>query len=76
VGEFFDPGRELALFAGVDEAREKIRYYLAHDGERRAIAARGQRRAHAEHTYDHRLGPALERLAARDGRLLGGGAAG
>jgi spore maturation protein CgeB len=69
VGEFFEPGRELALFASVEEARDKIRYYLAHDEERQAMAARAFRRAHAEHTYDVRLKDALDRLAEREPRL-------
>jgi spore maturation protein CgeB len=69
VGEFFEPGREIETFASVDEARDKIRHYLAHESARRAIAAAGHRRAHAEHTYDHRLNAALARLASRDERL-------
>ena len=70
VGEFFEPGREIELFATPEEARDKARYYLAHDAARRAIADAAHRRAHAEHTYDHRLATALARLAARDARLL------
>ena len=69
IGEFFQPGREVESFVTLDEARDKIRYYLAHEAERRAIADAAYRRAHAEHTYDHRLGGALARLAARDERL-------
>ncbi len=69
VGEFFEPGREIELFATVAEARDKIRYYLTHDSMRRAIAEAGYRRAHAEHTYDRRLTAALDRLAARDDRI-------
>ncbi len=69
VGEFFEPGREIELFATPEEARDKVRHYLAHDGARRALADAAHRRAHAEHTYDHRLGAALARLSARDDRL-------
>lgn len=70
AGEFFEPGREIELFTTLEEARDKIRYFLAHEPARRAIAEAAFRRAHAEHTYDRRLGEALARLAARDGRLL------
>ncbi len=69
VAEFFEPGREIELFTSVAEARDKIRYYRAHEPARRAIAEAGHRRAHAEHTYDRRLTTALANLAARDDRL-------
>jgi spore maturation protein CgeB len=69
VGEFFDPGREIEVFTSVAEARDKIRYYRAHESQRRAIAEAGHRRAHAEHTYDRRLAAALARLAKRDDRV-------
>jgi len=74
VAEFFEPGREVEVFAGIEEARDKIRYYLAHAPARQAIADAGHRRAHADHTYDRRLGAALARLAARDDRLARGDA--
>ena len=70
VAEFFEPGRELELFSSLEEARDKIGYYQSHAAEREAIAERAHRRAHAEHTYDQRLGPALRRLAARDDRVV------
>lgn len=55
VARHFEPGREIETFEDLAELRAKVRYYLAHETERRAIAAAGQRRAHAEHTYQHRL---------------------
>jgi spore maturation protein CgeB len=70
VAEFFEPGREIEVFTGVAEARDKIAYYQSHAAERQAIADRAYIRAHAAHTYDHRLGPALQRLAARDDRVM------
>lgn len=39
---YFEPGRELETFRSTDEMVEKIRYYLDHESERRAIAKRGQ----------------------------------
>ena len=69
VQPFFEPGQEVVTFDGVDDARDKIAYYLAHDDERLAIAAAGHRRAHAEHSYDRRLGAALARAADRDPRI-------
>jgi spore maturation protein CgeB len=67
VAQFFEPGRELVSFATVEEAKDKIRYYLAHESERRAVALAGQRRAHAEHTYAARIGAALQRVVEVDG---------
>jgi spore maturation protein CgeB len=55
VARHFEPGREIETFRDLAELRVKVDYFLAHDDERRAIAAAGQRRAHAEHTYRHRL---------------------
>ncbi len=37
------------------ELKEKAAYYLAHDAEREAIAANGQRHAYTYHTYDQRV---------------------
>jgi glycosyltransferase involved in cell wall biosynthesis len=34
---------------------EKVRYYLAHDGERQRIADSAQRHVYAHHTYDQRV---------------------
>jgi spore maturation protein CgeB len=39
--KFFREGEEIACFNGLEELREKIDYYLAHDEERRAIARAG-----------------------------------
>jgi spore maturation protein CgeB len=51
----FTPGVEAAVGATPREMREQALYYLAHDDERKAIAAAGRERAMAEHSYRHRL---------------------
>jgi spore maturation protein CgeB len=53
--DHFEPGREVVSFDSTDQLIELIRHYLRHPQEAQAIAARGQARAHAEHTYEHRL---------------------
>jgi spore maturation protein CgeB len=58
--EFFIPDKEVAVFTSLPEAREKISYYLAHDNERRAMAAAARERVLKEHTYGRRLAGALE----------------
>jgi spore maturation protein CgeB len=55
VARHFEPGKEIETFRDLRELREKVRYYLAHDEERRAISEAGRRRAHSEHTYTNRL---------------------
>ncbi|MDH7515934.1 MAG: glycosyltransferase [Bacteroidota bacterium] len=65
--ELFTEGEEIACFDTVDELRGKIRYYLEHEEERRAVAARGHARALREHTVENRLQRVLDdiRHAAR-----------
>jgi len=72
IEEFFEPEVEIITFQGVDEANDKIRFYLNNETARQDVAARGRQRALAHHTYESRLGAALERLMQVDGgRVLG-----
>jgi spore maturation protein CgeB len=50
----FVPGTEWASFTDVDECVERIRHYLAHFDDARAIAEAAHRRVLAQHTYLHR----------------------
>jgi spore maturation protein CgeB len=63
--EFFEPGREVVAYDGVDDLVEKIRHFLEHDDERRRIAAAGQRRTLTEHTYGHRMRQLVGMLESR-----------
>ena len=49
------PDEEVVTYDSPSELVEKVRHYVAHPDERRAIAAAGQRRTLAEHTYRHRM---------------------
>ncbi len=60
--DLFEPDREVVTWEGPEECVEKVRYLLAHEAERRAIAAAGQSRALREHT-------ALERAREVDALL-------
>lgn len=51
----FKPGVEVETWSGTGELLEKIRYYLAHDSERQAIARAGAARAQAEHSWEKRF---------------------
>ena len=53
--QYYQDGREVAIFHDDDELISKIRYYLAHDEERSAIAQSGYERTLREHTYAHRF---------------------
>lgn len=53
---YFEEGRECAYFNDQDDLVDKIRYYLSHDYERRAIAEAGRRRALTSgYSYDDRV---------------------
>lgn len=63
LGHLFEDGQELITFTSMADLKAKIDYWLPHEAERRAIAEAGMRRAHAEHTYRHRLELLLATLA-------------
>lgn len=51
----FDIGREVAVFKDRTDLREKIKYYLEHDQERKNIARAGHERVLQDHTMDARV---------------------
>jgi spore maturation protein CgeB len=55
LDEYFIPKREVGVFTDADDLVEQVGYWLSHPEERSAVAEAGYRRAHAEHTYDHRF---------------------
>ncbi len=57
---WFEIGEEVVRFTGIDDLKEKIKYYLEHPEERERIARRGQERAYRDHTYQKRFGRLLE----------------
>jgi spore maturation protein CgeB len=52
---YFELGREVAVYDGLDDLVKQVGHWLAHDDERAAVAEAGYRRVLAEHTYDHRF---------------------
>jgi spore maturation protein CgeB len=65
VADMFDPEREVVTYSSVSDLIRKARFYLEREDERREIAAAGQRRTLAEHTYRHRMPELVNALEAR-----------
>ena len=55
IEEFFEIGKEIVCYEGYDELKDKIRYYLSHEVERKAIAEAGHKRTLSCHTAEKRL---------------------
>lgn len=53
--EYFDIGREIAVYDDAQELPALCRYYLAHESQRAAMADAAYRRTVAEHTYRERF---------------------
>ncbi len=63
VTDAVDPDRaEVVVVHAMDELVEKARYYLERRTEREAIARRGYKRAHADHTWTHRFADVFSRV--------------
>jgi spore maturation protein CgeB len=55
ITEFFIPNEEVVTYQDVNDAAEKIKYYLANEDERERIAKRGYERVLKDHTWEKRL---------------------
>ena len=53
--DILEPGRETLAYSGTDDLIAKIEQLLEDDGERRRIAAAGQRRTLDEHSFARRM---------------------
>jgi spore maturation protein CgeB len=54
IADMFEPGKEVVCYDSQEECLDLIAYYRDHEDERARIAAAGQRRTLAQHTYRHR----------------------
>jgi hypothetical protein len=65
LDEFYDIGREIAVYRSHEELVDRCRWYLAHEAEREAIRRAGLARAQRDHTWERRFAGffvALEKL--------------
>lgn len=58
--ELFEPDREVAVWRSIDDCLAKIGRFLADADGRAQIAAAGQARTMAQHSYRHRAGEMLK----------------
>jgi spore maturation protein CgeB len=64
LDQFYVPGKEIVLYTTLDDLVEKVRYYIAHETEREAIARAGYERSIREHTYEKRFRKIFEKVLA------------
>lgn len=57
--KFFTPGNEVTTYGGFGELVEKLHRLLEKPDEGRRLGDAASRRAHGDHTYEHRLGRLL-----------------
>lgn len=69
----FTPGVDWAEFDGVEDCAAKIKYWLAHFDDARALAERCHRHVMAHHTYSQRTETLRQILLAWHGASSGGG---
>jgi spore maturation protein CgeB len=55
IGDYYVDGKEMVIFKDIDELIQKVKYYLEHEDERKAIAMAGYERTLREHTYEKRF---------------------
>jgi len=68
MAELFSEG-EIMRFHDSEEIPALVNYYLDHEQERKAMAARARERVLSEHTYEHRMKTALDVLRNNEPRL-------
>lgn len=66
IEEDFEIDKEVICFRNLEEAVERIKYYLSHDEEREETARRGMQRAREDHTWQKRWNEILEVINGRE----------
>lgn len=60
--EFFAIGEEIVCYRDFGDLVDKIRYYLSHENERKAIAEAGRKRCLKDHSWQRRLTSAFREM--------------
>lgn len=60
---FFEEGKDLVCFDGIEDMSEKVGYYLEHEEERREIAEHGYRKVKEQHNYIERIRRILQQIS-------------
>ena len=60
LAEYFEDGKELALYGNAQELMDKAAYYLAHEEERQQVAAAGLHKVRELFSYEVRVKQMLE----------------
>lgn len=55
IPDFFEDGKDLVCFDGVNDMVEKARYYITHEAKRKDIALSGYKKVKKYHTYKQRI---------------------
>jgi spore maturation protein CgeB len=55
IPELYEPEKEIVLYKSMEELKEKLSFFLAHEKERNEIAENGFLKTINHHTYEHRL---------------------
>ncbi|MCG3115726.1 MAG: glycosyltransferase [Candidatus Manganitrophus sp. SA1] len=64
---YYEIGREVAVYTDPDDLLDKVEYYLKEDELRELIAQTGHRRTLAEHTFEHRFKQVFDRMGLTHG---------
>lgn len=62
IREFFVPDRDLVVFTTIEEAIDKIQFYLRHESLRKKIALSAYQKVKKYHTYSHRMKQVLDQI--------------
>lgn len=55
LGSYFENGKNIVYFDGIEDCMRKADYYLAHEDERKTIASNGFAAVREEHSYEKRI---------------------
>jgi len=67
IEEYFEIGREIDCFHNMEEAVDKINYYIEHEDKRKKIAEAGYIRSLKNHTWTDRLTSVFEGVRKMEG---------